>query len=282
MRLEKEFRALSNKIERMSKMKQGTISKNYKAALDDLRKTLSRIYEKYEIDGQVTFEEMRKYGRMDKLDKEVHKVVTQLFKDNSNIAKGTLSGITRETYKNTISIIEGATGRKLKGIVKDLKVDEVINNDMAGLVWSERLGKDRIDLIFDINKEIKQGLREGDTYGAMSERLKKRLGTSTGKTNTIVRTESARVMAETQRSSLDSISKQGVKMTKTWKTANDEDVRGNDPNDTMDHVAMNNVTIPIEEDFVLPDGSSGYGPTLTNSFNDINCRCILVINVGDY
>lgn len=281
MKLDKQFIALQNKIERMSRMKEKTISRNYKATLNDLRKTLSMMYDQYEIDGQVTFQEMSKYNRLQKLDKEVYDLITDLYKSNTKIIRGTLVGIANETYNSTINIVEIAAERKLKGIVKELNVDSIVNNEMAGLKWSERVSKHRSDLIYSLNKEIRQGLTQGDTYATMTKRLKKELGTNAAKANTIVRTEGHRVLAETQKESLDSIAKQGIKMTKTWVTSRDERVRGNNSRDRMDHVSMDGITISIDENFKLLDGSSGYGPGLTNSYNDINCRCIIIMNIED-
>lgn len=280
-KLDKQFIALNNKVERMSRMKEKTIARNHKKVLDDLRITLSKIYENYEVDGQVSWQEISKYDRLQKLDKEVYDLITDLYKSNTNIIRGTLKSIAAETYNNTISIVEGATEKKLKGIVKELSIDSVINNDMAGLKWGERVGKHRADLIYSVKKEIKQGLTQGDTYATMTTRLKKELGTSAAKANTIVRTEGHRVFAETQKDSLDSIAKHGIRITKTWRTASDERVRGNNPKDKMDHVSMDGVTIPLEDDFELPGGAKGYGPGLTNSYNDINCRCIITINIEE-
>ena len=144
---------------------------------------------------------------------------------------------------------------------------------MAGLKWTERMGKHREDVIWSIQKEIKQGLTQGDTYGTMAKRLKKELEVSTSKCNAIVRTESHRVHAQAKVDTLDSIVKHGVKMTKTWLSSIDERVRSQ-------HASMHGVTIPYEEDFILPDGSRGKAPGLIGEpQHDINCRCIITINV---
>lgn len=281
MKLDKEFIRLQRQIEKMSKMSEKTVARNHKKALDELRKRLAKLYELYEIDGQLTFEEMAKYNRLQKLDKEVEKMINELYKDNTKLIRGHLRGITTETYNNTIGIVEGATKRRLKGIVKDIDVTKTVNTEMAGLKWTERMGKHREDVIWSIQKEIKQGLTQGDTYGTMAKRLKKELEISTSKANTIIRTESHRVHSQAKTDTLDSISRHGVRMTKTWVTAKDERVRGRNPGDKMDHVSMDRVTIPYEDDFVLPDGSRGKAPGLIGNANDINCRCIITISIAD-
>ena len=174
---------------------------------------------------------------------------------------------------NTIEIVEKATGRKLLGIVKEVDVSKTINNEMAGLRWIERMGKHRADTIWNIQKEIKQGLTQGDTYGTMAKRLKKELEISASKANVIIRTEGHRVQAQAKSDSLDSISKHGIKMTKKWLSAKDERVRS-------EHSAMDGVVVPYDEDFILPDGARGKAPGLIGEpQHDINCRCIITIDV---
>src|SRR5690606_13356674 len=193
MKLDKEFLKLQQYIEKISRMSERAIAINHKKVLDELRKILSRLYEQYEIDGQLTYDEMVKYNRLQKLDKEVEKMIKGLYKDNTKLIRGHLRAIARETYTNSIELLETASKRRLKGIVKELDVTKTINEQMAGLNWAERIGKHRNDVIWDIQKEIKRGLTQGDTYGTMAKRLKKELEVSASKCNTIVRTESHRV-----------------------------------------------------------------------------------------
>lgn len=278
MKLEKEFIKLQKKISKLEEKGQMQLARSYKNLLDELREEIGSIYRLYETDGVLTYNEMSKYGRLKNLDKKIIVSIMRIYNENNKTINNTLKAIASETYKETINILEVGTNKKLKGIVKELRYD-IINEQMAGLKWTERLQQGRSNAIYDIQKEIKQGLTQGDTYGTMAKRLKKVLETDLYKANRIVRTESHRVFAETQRDSLSSISKHGVKMSKKWVTSRDEAVRGNHPKDKMDHVSMDKVVIPEEDDFILPDGSTGYGPGLTNSINDINCRCFLVRDI---
>lgn len=273
MKLDKEFIELQKHIERLIKAGESDIARNYKKALDALRLYLAKLYAEYEIDGKLTFTEMSKYNRIGKVDKKVKNTISKLYKNNNKIIKGILRGITVDTHNNTIDVVESATGRKLKSIVKDIDVTETINTKMAGLRWTERMGKHRNDVIWDIQKEIKQGLTQGDTYGTMAKRLKKELGINAGKANTIVRTEGHRCHAQSKMNSLDSISKHGVKMMKKWISSKDERVRNQ-------HSKMNGVEIPYEDDFVLPDGAKGKAPGLIGEpQHDINCRCIITVSI---
>lgn len=270
MKLDKQYIALQNKMIRMEKMGQKTIAKNYKKVLDDLRISMAKIYESYEIDGQISLQEVSKYSRLQKLDKEVSDMMTNLYKSNSNAIKGTLEGIATTTYSNSIAIVEGR--RVLKGIVKELDVAAIVNDDMAGLKWIERMGKHRSDAIWEIQKEIKQGLKHGDTYSTMSKRLKKQLGTDINKANTIVRTEGHRVMGAAKEESFSQIEKAGVTFKEQWLSSRDGDtVR-------KAHQDLDGVIINRGEMFYSSNGGVGVGPGLMGTANDdCNCRCVKIL-----
>lgn len=273
MKLSKDYKTLQNKMIRLEKMGQRTIARNYKKLLNDLRVSMAKIYESYEIDGQLTMLEMKKYNRLQKLDREVGIMISNLYKGNSNAINGTLEGIAASTYSDSIAIV--GSHRKLKGIVKELNVAAIVNDDMAGLNWVERMGKHRADAIWNIQKEIKQGLKNGDTYSTMANRLKVTLGSDVSKANTIVRTEGHRVMGAAKEESFNEIEKAGVVFNEMWLSSKDEVVRSS-------HQSLDGTIIKRGEMFKSPSGAEGPGPGLMGKAeDDINCRCIKVLILED-
>ena len=273
--LEDEFIKLEVKIGKMSNVAMYAVAVNHKKVLDKLRNIMTRLYEEHENEGKLTYDEMTKYNRLKKLDNEISALIDNLYQDSAKLIREHLKSIVEETSLYTIETIERATKRRLKAIVKAVDVGKTINDDMAGLKWPERMGKHRADVIWDIQKEIKRGLAQGDTYGTMSKRLKKELEVSQSKANVIIRTEGHRVHAQAKTESLDSIAKHGIKMTKKWVSSKDERVRSQ-------HAEMNGVVVPYEDDFILPDGAKGPAPGLIGQpQHDINCRCIMTIDIAN-
>lgn len=271
MKLDKEFLKLQSYIDVLIKTGEKEIAINYKKSLDQLRLYTSELYSKYEINGQLTFYEMSKYDRLSKMDKEILNIVSELYKGNDKVIRGVLTGIVNDSYSNTLGVVNKATGSKIKGILKPIDVTKTINNDMAGLKWTERMGKHRVDAIYDLQKEIKLGLTQGDTYGKMAKRIKSKLETDIGKANTIARTEGHRCMAQAKEDSFDAIEKAGVKFKEQWVSSKDERVRSY-------HQALDGTIINRGEMFISPSGASGPGPGLmSNAADDINCRCIKIL-----
>lgn len=274
MKLERQYKALQNKMIRLEKMGQKTIARNYKKTLDGLRITLSQIYQSYEIDGQLTFDEMAKYGRLKKLDADIYNSITNLYKVNSKAINGTLEGIVTDTYINSINIVNQVAKKSLKGIAKDINVSKTVNTEMAGLKWTERLDKHRVDAIYNIQKEIKLGLTQGDAYGTMANRLKGVLEVDIHKANTIVRTEGHRCHGQAKEDSFDYIAKQGIVFKEQWLSSEDEKVRSYH----RGFGGLNGTIINRGELFHSPSGASGLGPGLMGSAkDDVNCRCIKIL-----
>lgn len=270
-KLDKQYIALAKKIERMEGLGQRALANNYKKLLGDLRKTIGRLYESYEIDGQLTFDEMAKYNRLAKLDKDVERVVTTLYRANGKAIRGTLTGVVTDTYKGSIGIVDGYANQKVKGIMKPFDVTATVNREMAGLKWTQRIAKQRVDLIYDIQKEIKLGLTQGDTYGDMAGRLLHAVGNDKNKSNIIIRTEAHRCKAESRQQSFNDIAKAGIEFKKKWVSGKDERVRSA-------HNELDGTIINQDEDFISPNGGVGYGPgQMNNASDDINCRCILTL-----
>jgi len=282
--LKKEFELLDEGLDKIIRKAERAILKEYSIALKALKAEVADIYEKY---GPVTLVDMQKYDRIKKLEKAIEENVNELYKTNRSLINSTL----RESYVasaiGTKEIIETNVKKTLRAIAKPIDVTKTINNEMAGLAWTDRLNKRRSDLIFNIGATIKQGLQNGESYNTMARRLNKVVLESTPKgykgdavnTLRVARTESTRVISVAQTDTLDRAKKQGVKMMKTWRTMKDERVRGLNPKDRMDHVRMEGVTIDYEKDFVLPDGSKGPAPHQIGNENDINCRCFLEISL---
>lgn len=270
-KLDKQFIALAKQLERMEKMGQRALANNYKSLLEDLRKKMAKMYESYEIDGQLTFDEMARYNRLDKLDKDVEKMVTTLYRANGKTIRGTLTGIVKDAYNGSIGIVNGYANQKVKGIMKPFDVTVTVNREMAGLKWAHRIGKQRDDLIYDIQKEIKLGLTQGDTYGDMANRLKLTINNDEDKAKVIIRTEAHRCKGESRQQSFNDIAETGIKFKKKWVSGKDERVRSA-------HNELDGIVIDQDEDFVSPNGGVGYGPgQMNNASDDIQCRCILTL-----
>lgn len=259
----------NEKIRKLLHLAEHNITLNYIVTLETLRNIIRRLYDNYEnSDGKLTYREMNAYNRMRRMEKDTAISLNTLYRENDTVIKQALEDIAKETAAETAKKIK--TTQKIKKI---FDIDKTVNGDMAGLHWAERTKHHRDNVIYEINKTLKENLSQGATYKEMSDALKKRLNGDVLKPMRIIRTESARVYSVSKTEVLDKCARDGIKMTKTWHTAKDERVRNQ-------HQDMDGKTIDYEEDFVFPDGTKTKAPCQSGAaHHDINCRCYITVDI---
>ena len=250
------------------------IKKAYRKTLREFKAEISVLFENFSENDRLTLENMRRYGRLEKFEKFSSDKLTELYKENKTITETALKG----TFKATADGIQMAVGPAISvtvnAILKKLDIDAVINAEMQGLHWADRLKRHRSEVIYNVNKTVREGLYNGETYTSMAKRLTTALEGDVIQPLRIVRTETGRVQSQTQKDILDPISDR-VEMTKTWISSRDERVRSS-------HKNLNNIEILYRDNFTSPLGSTGFGPRLLEGPNSaadsVNCRCWLDIN----
>jgi hypothetical protein len=267
MDTKKEFERLRREHEKLMRKAEKGITKEYKESLAALRELMSDTYTKYEIAGELTYIEMARYRRIAALYKAMDVIITGLYKATESQIKSALKENYLMGHNMVREMVTTHTGKGLIPIVKDEVLQRAMYNDISGLKWTDRLGLNRNTAVMRIRETVTQGLKEGSTYRQMSQRLNKTLSGQVVQPMRIVRTEGHRVISESKKDGLDVAAKKGVQMTKTWITARDERVRSQ-------HSVMEGVTIPYEENFIMPDGAAGFAPGMIGApQHDIYCRC---------
>lgn len=271
--MKKEFLELQKSYEELINKKERGIIQNYKKAYKRLRKKLEKIYDKYEKEGKLDFDDLRRYKELRRLDYITASIMVSLYKDNDKLIKATLKQIYDKTVEVSIS-------HSIVPIKKDIDPKKVIEREVAGRVWTERTKHYGDNFVYDVHSIIKAGLERGDTYTTMAKDLRKKFGKDIGNTIRIARTEGARVIEDTKFNVFEEINKvNNIKVVKVWYTMNDERVR-----DT--HQAMEGVEVDFDKEFTLPSGATCLYPKASGMpSEDINCRCYCeyktVVSEGD-
>lgn len=176
-------------------------------------------------------------------------------------------------------------------------VSAAVNNPIHGLTLSDQLEKNRADIIYSIKQAVGVGLSQGDRYDTMARRIQTALigpdgaGGSYAKSVRIARTEAHRVRETGNLDAAQDLTQRlepaGYTLMKTWHTMKDERVRPNHVYRTKkgwktgkpgkyNHMAMDGVSVPINEKFKLPSGAETMTPGQSGvAGEDINCRCYL-------
>ena len=279
--MEKVFQNLDKQTLRIVAAAERNVGQQYGQMLREIRRVLQKTYDRYSLaDGTLTYSQMVRYGRIDKLNAEIDTIINAHATGVASEIRGGLKKTVVTSFDQSHQAIEKVAGRTIRGVLKPETVTEILQNPISGLSLNERLAVRRYETITTIRQEMTRGLVRGDRYRDIAGRLQTALEIDAGKANRIVRTEGHRCMEAGKKASLDAAAKGGVSLLKWWKDSDDERVRSGHRHMGRKYGKEN--AIPYDEDFVN-DLTGGVGPhpgALGTAEDDINCRCIMVIEVG--
>nr|DAL26906.1 MAG TPA_asm: minor capsid protein [Caudoviricetes sp.] len=240
------------------------INQNYKRSYGRIRRELRRIYDEYEVNGQLSFDDLKKFRELERIDSLTARVLVGLFKDNKKIIDKLLKDTVDRTYKESIKTLD----KGLEVITKPIVAKDIVRKEVAGRVWVERVDHQAGNLNYDVTSLIRAGMERGDSYTQIARDLKKKLAKDNASLNRLARTEGARVIEDSKYSTFEDIAKlDDVIVYKIWHTMADEVVRSS-------HQAMEGVKVKFDENFTLPSGATCLYPKTTGyPEEDINCRC---------
>lgn len=269
------FGSLQRSLEKAAEKKSKEVAKRYASLLRSVNDLVAQRYGKYEQDGELTFEEMVKFDRLEKLLEEIIKAVNKSEAGLKSEIYQLLKEQYKESYYQTSFILETSAMAKIGyTTLKSEALDKAINNHFNGLTLNERLSKRRGDLIYNMRETITRGLIDGATYKNMANNIKDELEGDLVKANRIVRTESKRIRESGAFDSVMRAESKGIIMKKKWNTVKDERVRDR-------HKELDGITLDASDKFKL-DGHEAEAPTMFGVASlDINCRCFLSYEVVD-
>lgn len=253
------------------------IAKQYAILLNEVRKELATYYEKYEVEGKLTYADMAKYDRLTKFMKYVDGLLTSHYSWLKKVIYTVLGESYLDGYYLTAWAVEVSTLSRLNySTIAAETIAAAIDNPLTDL--SKRIHKNMQNSIFEIRNVVTSGLVQGQTYGTMAKGLKEALALKTYEAVRIVRSESHRVSEQSKLDSVIHANKNGIVTMKTWMSMEDGRVRKGISN----HRKLNDKKLPI--DGLFDDGlCKGLAPGQLmgskSGSSNINCRCILLHSV---
>lgn len=257
-------------VDKMTQQTEAQMIKEYRNALKDIKNTLAEIYEKYARTGDISYADMQKYNRLEKLQQTINRQLTELTKNTTKLIKTNSSNAFQTGYYMNAFEIYKVKASLSFSIVDKKVIQASVENPISGLTLTETLNKNRADVIMSIKRQITQGLLKGESYGKMADRVAEILNRDITKAIRVVRTEAHRNQNQGHLHAVEEADKKGVKMKKIWYATLDNRTRDS-------HRLMDGQTVNVGEDFVsMETGARGPAPgMLGEASEDINCRCIM-------
>lgn len=266
MSIKKYFNQIDRNTGRLTKKAEKRVLSAYRSSLKELRALMSAQYSKYAVGEQLTFSEMAKYNRKEKMFKEIQSEINRMTRGKAATTRQMAGDIYEQSYYRAGFALEKGTQAKLS--YTQLPREQIaasVQNPISGLGLNERISRNRQLLISRCREQITQGMVQGEGYVKMTARIKDVYDKDATGAMRILRTEGHRNQQMGTADSIEHAEELGVKVKKIWDATVDGDTR-------EDHADMDGREADKDGLFTLPDGSRGEAPGLTGEASqDINC-----------
>lgn len=146
--------------------------------------------------------------RLEALQIRIRNAIEQLYINQQENGTELLKDTYEDTYYRNIYNIQSGTGIGIDFAKPDsTALDKVINEKWLGSNYSDRLWKDKISLLTELQTNLAQAFIRGDSIDKTTKTVARRLGTDFNKTRTLINTESAYIA---QKATFDGYKATGV------------------------------------------------------------------------
>lgn len=234
-------------------------------------KELRKIYSKYSDKGKLTYAEMKKYKRLNTLLSKINAILDDFYNkvyklvDQAIINEYRANYVAYRGYIDEYMSIDSGIQTPNKSEVREIFITMLV-----GLTLKEMLQKNKADIVYTLQNQIRNGMNEKSNYSQMTKKIQDSFDKSFKK---LVYMKDWQLRKVAQQGTLDinvKIQEEGIaKVTKIWRTQKDNRVR-------KTHQKMEGQEVGINEEFTLPSGKKTKAPKLSGIISeDANCRCYL-------
>lgn len=241
----------------------------YTKAYQELKDEAATVLAKIELNPDMTLSQkmalMAKYDRLNKLSEQLADTAYNANKTAQKMINGEMVNIYELNYNETaknlgFSLVD-------HGAVKKILTEEENPFNMISSLY------DKVGIRNQMKGELMQGLLKGEGINKIARRFKNVSEKSLKDSIRIARTETTRVVNSAKMDVGAEGERLGFTIYKRWIATTDGRVR-------EDHLAMNGVEVPLNEPFILPDGSKVMFPGDISMGAPpeqvIQCRCTMI------
>lgn len=279
MSLETDLNKFDSQADKLAYLTEKELIKSYSLALKEIRGYMAEIYMKYGTEDGLWYTEMVKYNRLKTLEEELKQRLIELTGKNAKTLEQGLKDIYELSYYSTGYALDTASYEQIGGIgympVREETVIASIQNPISGLTLTERLEKNRMNLIYSVKQELTQGLILGESYAKMAKRLKDTFEGDAAKAIRVVQTESHRIKSEGRFSSMQFAQAKGIILKKRWLSTLSKKTR-----DT--HRRLDGQLVDLDKPFKSGANEAMYPGGFGVAKEDIFCHCSFTSEIEGY
>lgn len=257
-------------INKLMSRSETALVRNYKLALEEIKKEIAAIYEKY--GDQVKYADMVSYNRLTNIENQIAVEIKTLTNESIKTTTNSIKNIYSETFYRTGFALEKTLDVKLGfGMLNPTVISASVLNPLDRIKWPDRMKDSSQKLMSSIRQELTQGLIQGKGYSKMAKAISDKTNIAVNSALRIARTEGHRVQSAAKIVGFEKVEKAadvlGMEISRVWVANLDDSTR-----DT--HGAMDGQAADENGMFTSPSGATAEAPGMFGvPEEDINCRC---------
>jgi len=248
-------------------------------ALDEIRAEMSKIYERYAVDGKLTLADMTRYARYTAMETNILAKLDPAIR----ASVGTMKRLTPEQYDAAFFRaawkIDNETGLALNwGVINTEAIKAAYSiDDPANKAMAEALHNYSLRARRAIRMAINDGLAQGKSYYDMMRDIREALNKTNYEAMRIIRTEGQSAINAGTADAYDRALDEGVEAKVKWSATLDGRTRDQ-------HAAMDGQARDEDGMFHFPNGEIAPYPCWEglSAENRINCRCAMRMEIEGY
>lgn len=245
----------------------------YRSALDDIRKEMSAIYERYAINGILSRADMTRYNRLATLEKNILQIMTPAVRASLKEIDRLRPAEYGEAFFRTAWAVDNATGVGLTwGPLNTKAITAELDSSPFYAAGKERT---LITIPVEVTTAINNGLAMGQSYTEMMRDLKGLVNKKAFETMRILRTELHTAQELGTSAAYDEALEQGVKGKVVWVATLDGRTRDS-------HAAMDGVAKDDDGLFHGEITAEYPGDPALDASERINCRCTMIFELEGF
>lgn len=260
------------KLERIESATEREILANYRVVLEDIRKELGRVFEKYSQAGTLSLAEMTRYNRLTTLERQLIEIMGPALSKNGKLAGRLTEAEYEESFFRHAWALEQHAGVALKwGLLPEAAIRAAATNPLAELAKTGL----KQEALTGIRRVLLQGLTTGASYPQMARDMKVFVERNASGYLRIAQTEAHRAMVQGQLDNYEKAEDLGIALKRVWVATLDDRTR-------ISHASLDG-TVADEDGMFHTDVGlvSGPGQSGDPGF-DINCRCRVISEIEGF
>lgn len=277
-RLTKLLAKADTDVAKLLKRSESALIRNYKVSLENIKKEIAAMYEKYGQD--VKFSDMMVYNRLTNLENAIADEIKSLTSESIKTTTSAIKNIYSENYYQSGYAIETTVGMKLGfGMLNPSTIQAAVLNPLDRIKWPDRMKEHSQKYMSQIRQELTQGLIQGKGYAKIAKAVTEKTGITANNALRIIRTEGHRVQSASRLLSFGKSETAGedlgIQTSRVWVATLDDRVRDS-------HASMDGQAADENGVFTSSSGATAEAPGLFGvPEEDINCRCTVRLEIGD-